>query len=85
MLFEEIKLNVMVDRNNMILWHSYTVADKDSKKGAPQTLAKLLSNTISIFMQHLELEKLKNEGTEGMDPEKIRAIDGKIFYYRTLR
>lgn len=69
----------------MIFKHSFLNADKDSKKGAPQNLAKLLSNTISIYSQYVELEKAKSEGTEGMDPERIRAVDAKIFYYRTLR
>ena len=69
----------------MIFKYSYLNAEKDSKKGAPQNLAKLLSNTISIYTQYVELEKIKNQGTDGMDPEKIRAVDSKIFYYRTLR
>ena len=69
----------------MIFKYSYLNAEKDSKKGAPQNLAKLLSNTISIYTQYVELQKIKNQGTDGMDPEKIRAVDAKIFYYRTLR
>ncbi len=85
LLFEEMKFNIMIDRNNMIFKYSYLNAEKDSKKGAPQNLAKLLSSTISIYTQYIELEKIKNEGTDGLDPEKIRAVDSKIFYYRTLR
>lgn len=69
----------------MIFKYSYLNAEKDSKKGAPQNLAKLLSNTISIYAQYVELQKIKNQGTDGMDPEKIRAVDAKIFYYRSLR
>lgn len=85
LLFEEMKFNIMIDRNNMIFKYSYLNAEKDSKKGAPQNLAKLLSSIISIYTQYIELEKIKNEGTDGLDPEKIRAVDSKIFYYRTLR
>jgi hypothetical protein len=60
LLFEEMKFNIMIDRNNMIFKYSYLNAEKDSKKGAPQNLAKLLSNTISIYTQYVELEKIKN-------------------------
>lgn len=78
-------MKVLVDRNDLIFKYSYFNADKDNKRGAPQNLAKLLSNTISIYTQFIELEKAKNEGNEGVDPDKIRAVDAKVFYYRTLR
>lgn len=45
----------MIDRNNMIFKHSLSIADKESKKNAPQTLAKLLSNSITIYSQYVEL------------------------------
>lgn len=45
----------MIDRNNMIFKHSYLSNDKDSKKSAPQNLSKLLSNTISIYTQYIDL------------------------------
>jgi hypothetical protein len=45
----------MIDRNNMIFKYSYLSGDRDrdSKKSAPQNLAKLLSNTISIYSQYV--------------------------------
>jgi hypothetical protein len=55
LLFEEIKFGVMIDRNNLIFKHSYSNNDKASKKAAPQTLAKLLSNTMTIYAQCYEL------------------------------
>lgn len=50
----------MIDRNNIIFKHSLSITDKDNKKNAPQTLAKLLSNSITIYSQYVDLEKLKN-------------------------
>lgn len=81
-MFEHIKLNVLVDRNFTIFRHSFG-ADK-GRKSAPQTLAKLLSNTITIYSQLIEVEKLVNEGTD-LAPEKIRQIDAYIFFVGTIR
>lgn len=66
LLFEELKLKIMIDRNNIIFRRSY-LSEGDSKKSAPQNLAKLLSNTINIYAQYVELEKLKSEGTQALD------------------
>ena len=54
------------------------------RKSAPQTLAKLLSNTITVYGQLIDVEKLIHEGTE-LAPEKIRQIDACIFFVRTIR
>lgn len=51
----------MIDRNNIIFKYSYLNKDKDkdnnkdSKKSAPQNLSKLLSNTINIYTQYIDL------------------------------
>jgi hypothetical protein len=45
----------MIDRNNIIIKYSYVSTDRDSKKNAPQNLAKLLSNTMGIYSQNIEL------------------------------
>lgn len=57
-LFQEIKINLLIDRNHTIFRFSF---QSQSKKSAPQTLAKLLSNTTTLYTQLIDLEKQKNE------------------------
>lgn len=54
-MFEEIKYQILINRNNMIFRHSYANIGKENKKSAPQNLAKLLSNTITIYTQYADV------------------------------
>ena len=57
-----------------------------AKKGAPQTLAKLLTNTITILNQIVEAEKQQATVLNKPVPiETIKQFDDVSFYYRTLR
>ncbi len=68
LMFEEIKYQILINRNNMIFRYSYANIGKENKKSAPQNLAKLLSNTITIYTQYADVQKAKSEGTDGLDP-----------------
>ena len=78
--FEQIKINLFIDRNNVIFRHSYY--GQKGRKSTPQTLAKLLSNTINLYGQFIEQEKAKTDSMEG---KMIQIIDAKIFFIRTIR
>lgn len=57
-----------------------------AKKGAPQTLAKLLTNINSVLNQITELEKEKAKILGKQVPlEQIKKYDELSFYYRTVR
>jgi hypothetical protein len=57
-----------------------------AKKGAPQTLAKLLTNTITILNQIIDAEKQQASVVNKPVPiETIKQLDDLSFYYRTLR
>ena len=73
-------MNLFIDRNNTIFYHSYY--SQKGRKSTPQTLAKLLSNTINLYGQYIDLEKQKSDHLE---PVKIAKLDAQVFYIRTLR
>ena len=49
-----------IDRNEIIFKHYYYSSKKD-RKNTPQTLAKLLTATISFYTQMAEIVKEKND------------------------
>jgi hypothetical protein len=61
MYYQEEKLKLLLKRHERIFMHSYSDSKSTdparAKKGAPQTLAKLLTNIITILNQIIEIEK----------------------------
>ena len=79
--FHENKFHRMLQRLEKIFTFSSAV-----KKLPPQTLAKLLTNIMSILSQSNDLEKDKSKlNNKAVDMEVIRKTDDLAFYYRTLR
>jgi hypothetical protein len=78
-----MKMRVFIDRNLVIFRHS-TVGNR-GRKSSPQTIAKLLTATTSLFQELAEIVKQKGQISNSFEIEQIQAIDAKTFYLRTLR
>lgn len=60
-------MNVFVDRNLIIFRSSYEI--NRGRKSTPQTLAKLLTNTITLFQELAEVAKQKGQISNTFDVE----------------
>lgn len=76
-------MHVFVDRNLIIFRSSYEI--NRGRKSTPQTLAKLLTNTMTLLQELAEVAKQKGQISNTFDVEEVQTIDAKIFYLRTLR
>lgn len=83
LLFTEIKMNVFVDRNLVVFRYSHEV--NRGRKSSPQTIAKLLTATMSLLQELAEVVKQKGQISNTFEIEHVQAIDAKNFYLRTLR
>jgi hypothetical protein len=84
LLFEEMKMRVFIERNLVVFRHSTTGSNR-GRKSSPQTIAKLLTATTSLFQELAEVVKLKGQISNSFEIEQVQAIDAKTFYLRTLR
>jgi len=55
------------------------------RKSSPQTIAKLLTATMTLFQELADISKQKGEISNTFDIEEVQVIDAKIFYLRTMR
>lgn len=83
LLFTEMKMKIFIDRNLTIFKHSYY--GNKGRKSTPQTLAKLLTATSSLYQELAEVIKQKGQISNTFEIEHIHAIDANNFYLRTLR
>jgi hypothetical protein len=83
LLFGETKLRLFVDRNLIVFRASHEL-DK-GRRSSPQTLAKLLTNTMTLLQELAAITKQKAEIGNAFDIDQVQAIDAQIFYLRTLR
>lgn len=76
-------MNVFVDRNLVVFRYSNSV--NRGRKSSPQTIAKLLTATMSLLGELAEVVKQKGQISNTFEIEQVQAIDAKSFYLRTLR
>jgi len=82
-IFLEMKMNVFINRNLIIFRYSNDI--NRGRKSSPQTIAKLLTATMTLFQELAEVTKQKGEISNSFDIELVQLIDAKIFYLRSLR
>ena len=76
-------MKVFIDRN-LIVFRSSSEVNR-GRKSSPQTIAKLLTATMSLFQQLSEVVKVKGEISNSFEIEHIQAINAKIFYLKAIR
>lgn len=57
LLFTEMKMNIFIDRNTMIFAYAHLI--NRGRKSTPQTIAKLLTATITLLQELAEVIKQK--------------------------
>ena len=83
LLFVEVKMNIFIDRNLIVFKWSHDM--NRGRKSSPQTIAKLLTATTTLFQELADISKQKGEISNTFDIEEVQVIDAKIFYLRTMR
>lgn len=83
LLFTEMKMQVFIDRNLVVFRHSSQT--NRGRKSSPQTIAKLLTATMSLLQELAEVIKQKGQISNTFEIEQVQAIDAKTFYLRALR
>jgi hypothetical protein len=76
-------MQVFIDRNLVVFRHSSQT--NRGRKSSPQTIAKLLTATMSLFQELAEVVKQKGQISNTFEIEQVQAIDAKTFYLRALR
>jgi hypothetical protein len=65
LLFAEIKMKIFIDRNLTIFRYSHD--SNKGRKSTPQTIAKLLTATSSLFLELAEIVKQKGQISNTFD------------------
>ena len=76
-------MNVFIERNTLIFVYSHQM--NRGRKSTPQTIAKLLTATITLFQELAEIIKQKGSISNTFEIEHVQLIDAKTFYLRTVR